>query len=193
MRVTVRHAQRGQSAERLSGRMRTGTAPVWARVSFTGGGCLSSGLITPQHIFAPVGLSDSGIYGWIDSGPVNFALSIGQLIDSGHLSDVYPITPTVPILQSHDFPPLVIKIMSPETFNDADNEARSRSRVEADEAWERETGLFAGKLSGLQSTTVPQCFGALQGLLYLSDEFYPANFHFMLLEKLGDAVCRFDN
>ncbi|WVQ70527.1 hypothetical protein IAR50_000046 [Cryptococcus sp. DSM 104548] len=125
-----------------------------------------------------------------DAPTIDLALSIGSLVDSGHLSDAYAVTPGTSIPRPHDFPSLVVKTMIPYTFDDVqDYERDFTSGDKALQAWENETQLYAGALSGLQGKIVPGCFGAPQGFTLVSRGLGPFPIYFLLLEKLGDAVC----
>ncbi|WVQ71935.1 hypothetical protein IAR50_001477 [Cryptococcus sp. DSM 104548] len=126
----------------------------------------------------------------IDDAPAaKLSLAIGSLISGGRLCDVYSVTPRVSISHPADFPSLVVKIMCPSTFDDADGQAEYESGTKAVEAWEKESGFYAEALYGLQGRTVPRCYGAAQGMMYLSDRFNPDDVYVLLLEKLGKAVC----
>ncbi|ODO07425.1 hypothetical protein L198_01004 [Cryptococcus wingfieldii CBS 7118] len=126
------------------------------------------------------------------SSAVDLEFSIGSMIDRGRLSDVYSLTSKVPANHPHDLPPLVVKIMRPSTFDDAKGWAGYETGAEAVNAWEAEVELYGGALSGLQGHIVPRCFGAPRGLMYVSREWESREINFMILERVGSAVCAKD-
>ncbi|TYJ51233.1 hypothetical protein B9479_008207, partial [Cryptococcus floricola] len=126
------------------------------------------------------------------SSAVDLEFSIGSLIDRGRLSDVYTITSRVPANHPDDLPPLVVKIMRPSTFDDAKGCAGYETGAEAVDAWEAEVELYGGVLSCLQGHIVPRCFGAPRGLMYVSREWESREINFLILERVGSAVCAKD-
>ncbi|ODN82665.1 hypothetical protein L202_00962 [Cryptococcus amylolentus CBS 6039] len=126
------------------------------------------------------------------SSAVDLEFSIGSLIDRGRLSDVYSLTSRVPANHPDDLPPLVVKIMRPSTFDDAKGSAGYRTGAEAVDAWEAEVELYGGVLSCLQGHIVPRCFGAPRGLMYVSREWESREINFLILERVGSAVCAKD-
>ncbi|ODN84253.1 hypothetical protein L202_00242 [Cryptococcus amylolentus CBS 6039] len=126
------------------------------------------------------------------SSAVDLEFSIGSLIDRGRLSDVYSLTSRVPANHPDDLPPLVIKIMRPSTFDDAKGSAGYETGAKAVDAWEAEVELYGGVLSCLQGHIVPRCFGAPRGLMYVSREWESREINFMILERVGSAVCAKD-
>ncbi|ODN74991.1 hypothetical protein L198_08177 [Cryptococcus wingfieldii CBS 7118] len=114
--------------------------------------------------------------------------SVSQPIDASSAS----LTSRVPANHPDDLPPLVVKTMRPSTFDDAKGSAGYGTGAGAVDAWEAEVELYGGVLSCLQGHIVPRCFGAPRGLMYVSREWESREINFLILERVGSAVCAKD-
>ncbi|WVQ76938.1 hypothetical protein IAR50_006617 [Cryptococcus sp. DSM 104548] len=100
------------------------------------------------------------------SPPIHLTLSIGSLIGSGRLSDVYSIKS---ISQPDPLPPLVVKIMCPSTFDDAEGLAGYEPGSKALEAWEWRQSYVPGRILAYKVMSCPGAL-ALLGARFITEK-----------------------